>query len=146
MINHVGITVYEWLKYRETSEGKPLLHKYEYNLARKCVCNYIAAVGMITYLKGYTLLRIYIAVHQCAQSSNDPRLVHERDVIRITNYLSSISTYVEIQGGSHQLYTQCVFHRPNKGKSIKCYVDTAFASGWDQENSNNEENVVSRQG
>ena len=39
IINHVGITVYARPNSRETPSGKPLLHKGESSLGRKCVWN-----------------------------------------------------------------------------------------------------------
>ena len=50
MINHVGIKVSASLKARDTLYGKILLHKDEYNLGRKCIWNFRAAVGMLSYL------------------------------------------------------------------------------------------------
>ena len=51
IINHVGLTVSTSFKERETSAGKPVLHKDEYSQGRKCVYNYRAAVGILSYIQ-----------------------------------------------------------------------------------------------
>ena len=55
IINHVGLKVSASLKARETPAGKPLLHKDEYSLGSKCVWDYKAAVGILSYIHGSTL-------------------------------------------------------------------------------------------
>ena len=54
IINYVGLEVSTSLKSRDTPTGKPLLHKDEYSIGSKCVWNYRAAVGMFSYLQGFT--------------------------------------------------------------------------------------------
>ena len=54
IINHVGLSVSASLKAIETHTGKPLLHKDESSLGRKCVWDYRAAVGMLSYFQGST--------------------------------------------------------------------------------------------
>ena len=39
-----------------------------------------------------------------------------------------------------------IVYNPNTGKSIKCYVDANFASGWAQADSNNAENIMLHKG
>ena len=96
VINHVVLEVPASLKATETPAGKPLLHKDEYIIGRKCVWNYRAAVGMLSYIQGSTQPEILMAVHQCARFYNNPHLVHERAVRLITKYFASTSTYVDL--------------------------------------------------
>ena len=49
--NHVGLTVSFRLKARDMLSGKPLLYEEESSIGRKCVCNYRAAVGMLSYIQ-----------------------------------------------------------------------------------------------
>ena len=51
-INHVGLEVSASLKARETSSGKPLMHKYKYSIGRKYIWNYRSAFSMLSYLQG----------------------------------------------------------------------------------------------
>ena len=106
-INHVGLTVPVDLNSREMPSGKPLLHKDASSLGRKFVCNYMAAVGMLSFLQGYIQTEISMVVHQCVQFFNNLCLVHERVIRLITKYLVSTSTYVDLPYGNLRLYT-CV--------------------------------------
>ena len=54
IINHVGLEVSATLKAIYTPAVKPLLHKDESSIVRKFVCNYRAAVSMLSYLQGST--------------------------------------------------------------------------------------------
>ena len=54
IINQVRPTVSASLKLRETTAGKTLLNKDEYSLGSKCVCDYRAAIGVLSYLQGST--------------------------------------------------------------------------------------------
>ena len=67
--------------------------------------NYRAEVGMWMYLQRSPTPDIYMAKHQYAHFCNNPRLVHERDVRRITKYLYSMSTYTDLSYGNIWLYT-----------------------------------------
>ena len=62
-INHVGLEVFASLKARDTPAGKLLRHKYESSLRIKCVWNYRAAFGMLSYLQGSTRPEISMAVN-----------------------------------------------------------------------------------
>ena len=57
-----------------------------------------------------------------------------------------MSTSVDLQDVSCRLSTQGVVYSPNKEKCIECYVDSYFTIGWDQVDSNNVENGMSRLG
>ena len=50
IINHVGLIVSASIKSRETPAGKPLIHKYESSLGKKCVWNYREVVGILSNL------------------------------------------------------------------------------------------------
>ena len=63
IFNHVRLTVSASLKAREMPAGKPLMHKDESSLARKCVYNYRSEVGMLIYLQESTQPKISMAVH-----------------------------------------------------------------------------------
>ena len=52
IINHIGFTVSASLNSIETPSVKSLLHKDKYIPGRKCVRNYRAAFGTLSYLKG----------------------------------------------------------------------------------------------
>ena len=44
----------------------------------------------------------------------------------------------------NQRLTTCgIVYRTNIEKVINCYIDSEFSSGWDQEDSDNAENVMS---
>ena len=44
---------------------------------------------------------------------------------------------MDLPDKNRRLSTHGVAYRPNKEKWIKCYVDSEFASGWAQEDTNN---------
>ena len=69
-----------------------------------------------------------MAIHQCACFCNNPRLVHERAVRRITKYLARTPTHTDLPVGNIQVYTCRVVYRPNKEKHI---------SDWAQLDANN---------
>ena len=96
IINHAGITVSASLKAKDTPSVKPLLHKDEYSIGRKCVWNYREAVSILSCIHGSTRPEISMSVHQCARFFNNPRLVHEISVRCIAKYLASTSTYVDL--------------------------------------------------
>ena len=74
-----------------------------------------------------------MAVHQCARFCNDPRLAHERAVIKIGKYLLATKD-------------KGIKFTPNSSKGIECYADADFAGAWDKADANNPENVLSRTG
>ena len=117
------------IKARDTTSGKPLLHKYKSSLGRKCVLNYRSKVGMLSYLRVLTRPEISMAVHQCERFCNNPRLVHKCAIRRIANYLVSMSTYVYLLDGNWRLSTRGIFYRTNIEKGINFYVDSEFDGG-----------------
>ena len=54
------------------------------------------------------------------------RLVHGCSAIRIANYLTSTSTYVDLPDGNQCFITRGVVYRPDIEKGIECYVDSDF--------------------
>ena len=49
--------------------------------------NYRAVTGMLNYLTGSTRPDIAMAVHQISRFGNNPKLSHEKSIIRICRYL-----------------------------------------------------------
>ena len=92
---------------------------------------------MLSYLQVSTRPKISMAVHQCECFCNNPRLVQERAVRRISKYLSSTYTYVDLPDGNRRLNTHGIVYSPDILKFIDCYVDSEFSSGWDQSDSDN---------
>ena len=70
-----------------------------------------------------------MAVHQCARFCNNQRLVHKRAVRRITKYLTSTSTYVDLPDVNQRLTTRGIFYKPDIEKVIGCYVYANFPVG-----------------
>ena len=118
---------------RKTPVSKPLLHKDKDAPDRVRKWNYRSAIGMLNYLQGSTRPDISMAVHQCARFSTDPKITHERAVMKIGKYLLGTKD----RGLKFQ---------PNKSKRIECYVDADFAGSWDKADADNPENVLSRSG
>ena len=72
-----------------------------------------------------------MAVHQCARFSNNPQLIHERDVRKIGKYLSETAT-------------RGIIYYSYKTQVIECYVDSDCAGGWDRDDRNQVKNILSR--
>jgi hypothetical protein len=58
-----------------------------------------------------------MATHQCARFNANPKLCHERAVMRICKYLLGT-----MEKG--------IIHRPESIKGLECHVDADFAGGW----------------
>ena len=112
---------------------KNLLHKDSSGPARKFDFNYRQIVGMLTYLQGTTRPELAMSVHQCARFSSDPKLTHDRAIIRIIRYLEGTKD-------------KGLIIRPDSLKGIECYVDASFASGWIADDADNVDNILSRTG
>ena len=110
-INHLGHTLSLILKSIETPAVKPFLNKYVSILLNKWVCNYRAAVVLLSYLQGSTCLEISITAHKSAICWNNSRLVHESSVKWITKYPSRTSTYTDLPDGNRQLSTHDLVYR-----------------------------------
>ena len=87
-----------------------------------------------------------MTVHQGALFFNNPRLFHKCAVRRITNYLARMSTHMDLPDGNRWLSPRGTVYKPDKEKSVDCYVDTEFSSGWDQYDAGDAENFMSRTG
>ena len=83
-----------------------------------------------------------MAVYKCELLCNNPRLVHDRAFRRITRYLASTSTYVNLMESYRWLYTNGIVYNMDKVKGVNCYVDAKFSRGWSQANDNNAEHVM----
>ena len=71
---------------------------------------------MLFYFQESTQLETLMDVHQCERFCNNMRLVHERDIKRITEYLVSSSAYVYLLYGNWRLTTLGVGYRPDVEK------------------------------
>ena len=118
---------------RPTPAIKPLLYKDLEGLPRKCEWNYRKAIGMLNYLTGTTRPDIAMAVHQAARFTNEPRLSHERAVLRIGKYL---------QGTKER----GIIFKPDSSRGLECHVDADFAGGWNKADANSADAVMSRTG
>ena len=114
-----------------TPAVKPLLNKDLKGEDRKNKWNYRTAIGMLTYLQGTTRPDISMAVHQCARFSVSPKLSHERAIKRIGRYLLGTQD-------------RGIAFKPDDTNGLNCYVDADFAGGWDKENPDDPDNVLSR--
>ena len=121
------------VKHRDVPVSKPLLHKDKHGPPRSKNWKFRSAIGMLNYLQGSTRPDISMAVHQCARFCNDPRLAHERAVMKIGKYLLATKD-------------RGIKFTPDSSKGIECYADADFAGAWDKADANNPENVLSRTG
>ena len=112
---------------------KPLLHKNKDGDPRKHHWHYRSVIGMLNYLTNSTRPDIAFSTHQCARFSEDPKALHESAVRQIGKYLL---------GTKHR----GVVFTPDPKKGLECFVDADFAGSWQQADSNNPENVLSRTG
>ena len=88
---------------------------------------------MLTYLFSSSRPEIGMAVHQCARFSVDPRLTHERAVLRIGKYLL----------GTRDKGIKFI---PDNNRDVEWFVDADFAGIWTKEDVRNPVNVLSRTG
>lgn len=113
--------------------AKELLHKDSDGPVRKHDFNYRQVVGMLSYLQGTTRPDISAATHACARFCNDPKLSHEKAIIKLLRYL----VYTKDKG---------IILNPDISKGIECYVDASFAPGWRPEDPHEATNLLSRTG
>ena len=104
---------------KPTPATKPLLHKDKEAEPRVRKWNYRAAVGMLNYLQASTRPDISMAVHQCARFCVDPKITHERAIMRIGKYLLGSKD----RGVKFSL---------DSSRGLECYVDADFAGSWDK--------------
>ena len=112
---------------------KPLLHKDKKADPRVRFWNYRAAIGILNYLQTSTRPEILMAVHQCDRFAIDPRVTHERAVMRIGKYLLGTRN-------------KGIKFTPYRSRGIECLVDANFAGSWNKADSGNPETVLSRTG
>ena len=112
---------------------KPLLRKDLSGKPRKETWNYRTAVGMMTYLQGNSRPEMSMVVHQTARFCNNPMLAHEKAIKRLGRYL-------------YHTRKEGIVYNPDISKGLECYVDTDFARGWQEENTDDADNVILRTG
>ena len=118
---------------KRTPVGKPLLCKDVDDVERKYSWNYRSAIGMLNYLQNSTRPEIAMAVHQCARFNNDPKLSHEKAVMRLGKYLLGTR-------GKGLVF------KPDVSRGLECFVDADFAGSWSKADAENAESVYSRTG
>jgi hypothetical protein len=74
-----------------------------------------------------------MVMHQTACFANQLMLSHEKTIVRIDKYL------LDTQKCS-------ILYKPDRSKSLECYVDANFAGGWLQADAENADNVLSQSG
>ena len=74
-----------------------------------------------------------MAVHQTARFCNKHVLLHEKAIKRLGRYL-------------YHTKRKGIFYKPYITTGLECYVDADFAGGWQQANSHEPDNVLSRTG
>ena len=116
-----------------TSAIKLLLNKDLKGENRKNKWNYRTAIGMLTYLQGTTRPDISMAVHQCVRFSVSDKLSHEIAIKRRDRYLLGTQD-------------RGIAFKPDNTHGLDCYVDADFAGGWDKENPDGPDSVLSRTG
>ena len=99
-----------------TPVSKGLLSRYLAGKPRKLSWKYCTAVGMMSYLQGYTRPEISMPFHQTSRFYNNPMLCHEKDVTRIGRYLLGTKT-------------RGIIYNPDKSRGLECYVDADFSGG-----------------
>jgi hypothetical protein len=118
---------------RPTPAVKPVLSKDTQGDPRKHDWNYRQAVGMLTYLQSTSRPDISMAVHQCARFCIDPKLSHERAIYRIGKYLQGTKD-------------KGIMLKPDYNKGLECFVDADFAGGWNKNEADGADSVLSRTG
>ena len=75
---------------------------------------------------------------------NNPRLMHTCAIRRIKKYVVRTSTYVNLPDEIRWLTTHGIVYRPSIEKGIKCYIYYDFDGEWDQVDTDNAEDFISR--
>ena len=88
---------------------------------------------MLIYLTRRIRPELAMAVHQCAQFSANPKLSHERAVMRIGKYLLKKKD-------------RGIIFCPDPSRGLKVYFDADFAGVWDPKISHDADSVYSRKG
>merc|ERR1739841_448567 len=74
-----------------------------------------------------------MAVHQVARFSNEPKLSHEKAIMRICRYLFGTKD-------------KGIIFKPDKSKGLELFVDAEFAGNWKNADQDSPENCFSRSG
>ena len=105
--------------------------------------------GRVRYVKLYSGINTTRCINDrtpLCMFCNNPCLVHECTVRRITKYLTSTSTYVDLPDRNRRLTTRGVSYRPDIEKFIECYIGADFFDGWAQSDADNAEIFISLTG
>ena len=102
---------------KPTLATKPVLAKDSEGDIRNAEWNYRQAIGMLSYLTGSTRPDISMAVNQCAQFFNDPKLSHERAVKKIARYL-------------HGTKDCGIIFDPDPKRGLECFVDARIETQY----------------
>jgi Reverse transcriptase (RNA-dependent DNA polymerase) len=111
----------------------PLLQKDLGGLLAKNTFNFRSVIGMLNFLTRSTRPDISFAVHQCARFMSNPRLCHEKAVIRIARYLL----------GTQQ---KGIIMTPDDNESLVCFADADFAGGYHKGHTEDSSTAKSRTG
>ncbi len=118
---------------RPTPVLGPLLSKDPDGPQKKHDWKYRTLTGMLGYLQGTSRPEISMAVHQCAQFNNDPKLCHEQAIKHICKYLLGTMD-------------KGLIFKSDYSRGLECFVDADFAGGWASGDHTNPEAVLSRTG
>lgn len=118
---------------RSTPVAGPLLSRDEEGPDRKHEWNYQTLTAMRRYLQLTSRPCISMATHQCTRFNYNPKLCHERAVMRICKY--SLGTM-----------DKGIVFCPNRSRGLECHVDADFTGGWHSGDSNDPEAILSRTG
>ena len=114
------------------SDGKPLGSDKLGEPAKES-WSYSSVVGMLLYLASNSRPDISFAVHQCARFTHNPKVSHEKAIIRICRYLK----------GTQE---EGLIYEPSSEMTVDCYVDADFAGLYGVEDSQDPISVKSRTG
>ena len=123
-LTEMGIT--DDVNIKKVPASTPLLHKDKEGSPRQHTWHYRTVIGMLNYLKCSTRSDLAMAVHQCARFCEDPKRSHELAVRQIGKYLLGTKN-------------KGIIFKPDHTKGLECYVDAAFAAGWQEADSDNPE-------
>ena len=98
---------------------------------------------MLSYLQGSTQPKNqwpYTSVHILQYSAS---FVNGCAIRRITKYLASTYTHVDLTDRNLRLTTRKLVYRNDIEKGIDCYIDAEFEREWARADADNVENVMS---
>ena len=74
-----------------------------------------------------------MAIHQTSRFSNNPIILHEKDLKRVEQYLLHTKRYD-------------IIYNHNTQKKLECYVSADLPGGWQQSDSSNADNLMTQTG